>query len=425
VNASWQVRGRLLLGAGLLSAQSLEEAFAVFREDQRQIAILKAERRFEHANQVLQLLLLDTFAPWISFKQIDFQAELLSAIPAEVAVRLRVIPLYLARRKDSEILYVATDIPDNTEALQGCKEMLGVEVRPMYSMPEAMQQALRTCYPSAMPAASPSSGKQRSVNPPSKPASLPPPPPGSLIPARSSSPPIVEAAAQVLELSDDEFDDLNESTHADETGEPKLTAEIAVLPRVQLADENGPSDTIPEADDVSDTLLDEEFDTRETIVPDTKEHDDDAPALVAQTVTSIESEPAAESSNGFRSSGKRPVSESVAKKTPVGVLLMIDADSAFVDEITDLAESYLLQVETCESQSAKRVVFETKPLLILLTDDVYSFDRIAYNLIAIEAKSVLIVWDTNLPTKSISPILVSVVRESEDTQQNALSSHAI
>lgn len=81
---------------------------------------------------------------YVNLKQTLVQEDLVRSIPAPVARRLRILPLY----RFGDTITVATTNPENLSGLDEVAELLGFPVSPMFSPPGDISDALDKYFPS-------------------------------------------------------------------------------------------------------------------------------------------------------------------------------------------------------------------------------------------------------------------------------------
>lgn len=184
--------GELLVQAGVLSEEKLQEALAIQKAEggKRRLGRLLAEQGFVEETQLTQVLGRQLSVPWVSLYHVDFSRQLLNLVPREVAEGYGVVPVYVRNvRGQGETLYVATDDPTNDEGLRRASAYAGLPVRPMIASPSDIRAAIRVYYGGAAASApkQPAAVKVEHVEPPKSEAS---PSPAAAAPSQ----PKVEAA---------------------------------------------------------------------------------------------------------------------------------------------------------------------------------------------------------------------------------------
>ena len=161
--------GELLVEAGVLSQQQLEQALFAQRKDGRKLGQLLIELGLVGEIQLTQTLSRQLSVPWVSLYHVDFSRSLLNLVPRVVAERYSLVPIFVRRlRNQGETLYVAMDDPTNDTALEEVTRASSLPVKPMIACPSDIRAAIRVYY---LGEALPAAGAQ--------PAGLPEPPASS------------------------------------------------------------------------------------------------------------------------------------------------------------------------------------------------------------------------------------------------------
>lgn len=167
--------GELLVQAGVLSADKLEEALQMQKAEggKRRLGRLLVESGFVDETQLTQVLGRQLSVPWVSLYHVDFSRQLLNLVPREVAEGYGVVPVYVRHvRGQGETLYVATDDPTNEDGLRKASAYAGLPVRPMIASASDIRSAIRVYYGGGAPSAS--KVKVEHVEPKAEPAKPPP-----------------------------------------------------------------------------------------------------------------------------------------------------------------------------------------------------------------------------------------------------------
>jgi len=139
--------GQLLVDAGLLTQQDLDEVLALQKTDGRRLGTLLVERGHINETQLTQILSHQLSVPWVSLLHIEFSRQLLNLVPHHVAERFCVVPIYVRHvRGQGQTLYVAMDDPSNEEGLRACSEHSGLPVKAMIAPPSDIRNAIRVYY---------------------------------------------------------------------------------------------------------------------------------------------------------------------------------------------------------------------------------------------------------------------------------------
>ena len=137
----------MLVAAGAVTERQVEEALAAQHEVGLRLGETLVSLGYLSEPQMTQVLSNQLSIPWVDLYHVDFSRELLERIPAELAERYRVVPVYVREvRKQGDTLYVATADPLATEALQAVADHSGLPVKPMVAAPSDVEDAIRVYY---------------------------------------------------------------------------------------------------------------------------------------------------------------------------------------------------------------------------------------------------------------------------------------
>ena len=139
--------GELLVEAGVLSRQQLEQALFAQRKDGRKLGQLLIELGLVGEVQLTQTLSRQLTVPWVSLYHVDFSRSLLNLVPRAVAEKYSLVPIFLRRaRNQGDTLYVAMDDPTNDGAIDEVARASCLPVKPMIACPTDIRAAIRVYY---------------------------------------------------------------------------------------------------------------------------------------------------------------------------------------------------------------------------------------------------------------------------------------
>jgi type IV pilus assembly protein PilB len=139
--------GELLVEAGVLSQQQLEQALFAQRKDGRKLGQLLIELGFASEEQLTQTLSRQLSVPWVSLYHVDFSRSLLNLVPHAVAEKYSLVPIFVRRvRNQGDTLYVAMEDPTNDAALDEVTKASSLPVKPMIACPSDIRAAIRVYY---------------------------------------------------------------------------------------------------------------------------------------------------------------------------------------------------------------------------------------------------------------------------------------
>jgi type IV pilus assembly protein PilB len=156
--------GELLVEAGVLSQQQLEQALFAQRKDGRRLGQLLIELGLVGETKLTQTLSRQLSVPWVSLYHVDFSRSLLNLVPRAVAEKYSLVPIFVRRvRNQGETLYVAMDDPTGEEAINEVTRASSMPVKPMIACASDIRAAIRVYYlgepapepPSTVPRAAP------------------------------------------------------------------------------------------------------------------------------------------------------------------------------------------------------------------------------------------------------------------------------
>jgi len=139
--------GELLVEAGIITGEELEEVLAVQKRDGRRLGTLLVESGLVTETQVTQILSQQLSVPWVSLHHIEFSRTLLDLVPHEVAEKYCLVPIFVRRvRGYGNTLYIAMDDPSDEKAQAEVTEFSGLPVRTMIAPPTDIRSAIRVYY---------------------------------------------------------------------------------------------------------------------------------------------------------------------------------------------------------------------------------------------------------------------------------------
>jgi type IV pilus assembly protein PilB len=139
--------GDMLLASGLISAAQLNEALAAQRASRLPLGKQLVALGYVREGQLVQVLSNQLSVPWVSLDRVEFSAELLARLPAELADRYSVMPIYVRNpRGRGQTLYVAMDDPTDEEAIDAICRATGLRVRAMIASPSDLRSAIEERY---------------------------------------------------------------------------------------------------------------------------------------------------------------------------------------------------------------------------------------------------------------------------------------
>lgn len=304
---------------------------------------------------------------YIDLTCVRFSTELLDTIPREIAEQYGVLPVYVRkgrkkRREPAEpsTLYIATSTPADPAALEDCALCSNMKVRAFLAAPDQIRLAIPRVYAGeafdketlAQPVIPKGSSMPELplIRPPSQNGPRQPPPP---IPHSAPAPPPVPAA----------------STPA--TSAPPAPAPPA-LPATSNdgAVSNGAAGHVPATRSVP-------------------------PPSAADVASAL-------------ANGAPAASESATVKAPAPPrVLVLGAMPALLDYCREALAPLGGQVEARDMGRAAELMAGGRPHLVLVPEEIYPFDRRAFNLVAFQLGAPLVVWSLDMDPADLQALLLA------------------
>jgi type IV pilus assembly protein PilB len=192
--------GDMFVAAGFITDAQVKEALERQKASGRRLGEELVELGLVTEVQLTQMVSNQLSVPWVSLYHVEFSRELLDLLPAELADRYGVIPIYVREvRKQGETLYVAMDDPTNEEALARVRSACALPVKVMVAPPSEIRDAIRVYYFGESP-------RGPSHPPPPRPASLPPGP--ASVPAPSMKAAVLAGGPKAAEPAEPPSEEL-------------------------------------------------------------------------------------------------------------------------------------------------------------------------------------------------------------------------
>lgn len=372
--------GRLLMDAGALSQEVLEEVLAVQRTDKRRLGELLVERGVVTALELAQILSRQLSCPWISLAQIEIAPDVIRLLPAEVAIERHAVPVHLRYSNGQRILYVATDDPTDDVSLAYCAAAADMPVRAMLAETTEVLAALTRFYdaPERVPARiAPAAEAPPQATPPAPiVAAVPSTSPGPT-PKPSAKPPLPDAAQKKPDTTPP-------------AAPPQPPPAAASEPANQRASNTEPAP--PPV--VANAAL------QKPIPP--------PPPLPKRTISNRAMR-AVNTPVEIDDTDLEEVLEPPSREKRAPTVLALNAPEAFLTECRASAKALGARVVDGAILNAAELVAEHRPCAIVVTDDVYAFDRSGLNRLALEHDAHLVVWSEDVDGRQLQPLLSGAI----------------
>jgi type IV pilus assembly protein PilB len=161
--------GDMLTLAGIVSPADVEEALGIQKGSGRRLGEVLVSLGKVTEHQLAQVLSNQLSIPWVNLHHVDFSRELLNLVPADLAEKAAIVPVYVRKvRNHGDTLFVATDDPMNDASLALVAAHVGMPVKPMVAGSSDVRGAVRAYYGRELPGPAPRAEKKPLI------ASIPP-----------------------------------------------------------------------------------------------------------------------------------------------------------------------------------------------------------------------------------------------------------
>ena len=146
----------MLVAAKIVTPEELGDALAAQKGSGRRLGEVLVSLGKVTEHQLAQVLSNQLSIPWVNLHHVDFSRELLNLVPADLAERAAIIPVYVRKvRNQGDTLFVATDDPLNDVSLGLVSTHVGMPVKPMVAGSSDLRSAVRAFYGRELPAPAP------------------------------------------------------------------------------------------------------------------------------------------------------------------------------------------------------------------------------------------------------------------------------
>ncbi len=138
--------GRLLVKAGLLTQQALDDVLSAQKNDGRRLGEILAEKGLVRPHQLAQFLSHQLACPWVSLQRVEISQEAVDLLPRSIALRHHMVPVHLRTAKGATTLYVAMDDPTDDVALEAAASATTMPVKAMVALTSEIRMHLDRLY---------------------------------------------------------------------------------------------------------------------------------------------------------------------------------------------------------------------------------------------------------------------------------------
>jgi type IV pilus assembly protein PilB len=136
--------GELLLKAGLITKEQLEEALAKQRETGKRVGSILKELGYITEKQLVEVLARQYGVPAIDLSNVkEIDKKVLSLVPPELCYQYQILPI----AKRGSVLFIAMVDPSNVQAIEDIRFRTGLDVEPVIALESALMEKLEKYYP--------------------------------------------------------------------------------------------------------------------------------------------------------------------------------------------------------------------------------------------------------------------------------------
>lgn len=134
--------GEILIERGIITKDELKKALEEQKVTGRSLSEILAGQGAASEKQVVRSLSEELGYAYVDLSEITIEPEAVSFIPEELAVKYKLIPLFLIQNT----ITVAMSEPQNQEAVVQLKDITGKNIKPVFACPSAINAVINTHY---------------------------------------------------------------------------------------------------------------------------------------------------------------------------------------------------------------------------------------------------------------------------------------
>ncbi len=134
--------GDLLISAGLISEEQLEEGLRLQKGSGKRLGTVLQENGFITESELIEALQMQLGIEFIDLSKVNIPTELVQVVPKNIAKQYQVVPVKIARDE----LYIAMSDPLNFYAIEEVRKAARRKVVPMVAMSSAVDRAIQVLY---------------------------------------------------------------------------------------------------------------------------------------------------------------------------------------------------------------------------------------------------------------------------------------
>ena len=134
--------GDLLISAGLLTDEQLEEGLRLQKGTGKRLGTVLQEHGFITETELIEALQMQLGIEFIDLSKVNIPTELVEAVPKNIAKQYQVVPVRIVRDE----LYLAMADPLNFYAIEEVRKASRRKVVPMVAITSAVERAIQVLY---------------------------------------------------------------------------------------------------------------------------------------------------------------------------------------------------------------------------------------------------------------------------------------
>ena len=134
--------GDLLISAGLITQEQLEEGLALQKGSGKRLGTVLQENGIITESELIEALQMQLGIEFIDLSKVNIPTELVQVVPKNIAKQYQVVPVRMARDE----LYIAMSDPLNFYAIEEVRKAARRKVVPMVAMSAAVERAIQVLY---------------------------------------------------------------------------------------------------------------------------------------------------------------------------------------------------------------------------------------------------------------------------------------
>ena len=134
--------GEMLLTAGLITSEQLEEALHIQRETGKRVGDIFVEKGVLSSKDLMNILENQLKVPYVDLERVTLHYDLTRLVPVALARRNNLLPVEIR----NNVLYVAIEDPKNFPALDDVRITSRMDVQPMLAKGDSIREMIEKLY---------------------------------------------------------------------------------------------------------------------------------------------------------------------------------------------------------------------------------------------------------------------------------------